>query len=103
MDVPFLNDSAIDNVTTTSRFSSSSNGICDRLVGTLRMRTRISMLQCSSLKSPRACCSALDTNGQPCMPIRTGDQRSCVSIDWVISHLPNVTLIECSKIPLLSL
>jgi hypothetical protein len=57
------------------------------------LRRRSSVEECSSLKMPDSCCSALDSNGQPCV-IVVG--RGCASIDWVVSNLANVTgIVQC--------
>lgn len=58
---------------------------------------------CSSLKTTHSCCSALDSKGQPCLqvlhttPAAATISRTCASLDWVVSNLSNITLVECFR------
>lgn len=95
--------------------TTTDDDFCESLVQTrtsrsIQLKTDDSSLvgqgHCSSLKSSRSCCSAIDANGQPCMPVRTAaagssDQRSCASMDWIVANLlsnADVALMDCSSI-----
>jgi hypothetical protein len=93
----------VPSVNESKTFHDGASSYCEELIrSNLQRRTKLPSPQgggnCSSLKSVRSCCSAIDGQGQPCLPVRTPSQAmmTCASTDWIVSNLPNVSLVECT-------